>query len=505
MTLTSPRPRAWTTAAIVAGIALAGLLPRAWRLTVPGLTSDEAFSWRLTGYPVRDMLARAAQDVHPPLYYIVLEGWRAIAGDGPSVLRGMSVLAGLLVVPLAFGLVREAARLDIAEDRRTAALLAAAMIAIHATQVLQSRNARMYALGTLLAAGSAWLILRANRATVRTWAWWALWGLAAAAAVATHYYLAFTVAAQAAWALGAARTRRRLQELLLAGLVALAVFAPWAPVLWRQARQVRAAYWIPPAGLTSLAEGIARWGTGFETEPVASLVALLVIASLVAAARVGRAGRFFALQAAAPWILGLVVSVSAGRPIVLDRYMLFAQVFLLCAWAVTVTRVGARALAAGAALAIVLLLASGLALTLRGLPADPPALALAARALKRQAGADDLVAVESPRVLNKLRYYASQLGADTLRVRAALPERVPLLPYVSHVVSLDDGDTVAADALFAAGADSVWVGRESTSPPNPPPAGWTITFARVFEGGEDTRFTLARYQRMETPPPSSAR
>jgi hypothetical protein len=181
-------------------------------------------------------------------------------------------------------------------------------------------------------------------------------------------------------------------------------------------------------------------------------------------------------------------------------------VFLLCAWAVTVTRIGPRALAASAALAIVLLLGAGLAITMRRLPADPPALALAARSLKRQAGAGDLVVVESPRVLNKLRYYASQLGADTLRVRAALPERVPLPPYVSHVVSLGAGDAVDADTVFAAGTDTVWVGRESTSPPTPPPAGWTITFARVFEGGEDTRFTLARYQRTETPPaPPSAR
>jgi hypothetical protein len=208
------------------------------------------------------------------------------------------------------------------------------------------------------------------------------------------------------------------------------------------------------------------------------------------------------MQASAPWILGLVVSAMTGRPIVLDRYMLFAQVFALCAWAVTATRIGPRALRTGVWFAVVLLLAAGLVVTMRRIPSDPPALALAARALKRQAAAGDLVVVESPRVLNKLRYYARQLAADNVHIRTASPERVPLSPYVSHVVSLAEADTVAADAVFASGADRVWIGRESTSPPSPAPAGWTVTFARIFEGGEETRFALARYQREEAPPAS---
>ncbi|HYU40584.1 MAG TPA: glycosyltransferase family 39 protein, partial [Vicinamibacteria bacterium] len=441
-----------------------------------------------------------------PLYYLALQGWLALVGDGPAALRALSVLVGLLVVPLAFALVREAERLDADDRGPAAALLAASMIAIHATQVLQSRNARMYALGTVLATGSAWLVLRAHRATARRWAWWTLWGLVAAAAVGTHYYLAFTVATQAIWAIGVAPTRRRLQDLLRASLVALATFAPWAPVLWRQARQVQAAYWIPPVGLWALVDGVARWALGIDAGRAATLAAILVAASLVAAARAGRAGRFFAAQAAAPWVLGLVVSVISGRPILLERYMLFAQVSLLCAWAVTATGISPRALRTGAAVAAALLiLAAGLAVTLSRVPADPPALALAARALRRQAEAGDLVVVESPRVLNKLRYYARQQGADNVRVRAALPERIPLSPYVSHVVSLADDEAVAADAVFAAGADTVWIGRESTSPPAPAPAGWTVTFARIFEGGEDTRFALARYQRAEAPPASTAR
>lgn len=482
---------------------LAGLAGRAWLLGMAGLSSDEAFSWRLTQYPVAEMLQRAALDVHPPLYYLALDAWTRTVGDGPAALRGLSLLSGVAAIALAFALVRETERSDEAPAASPlqAPLLAAAMMAVHATQVLQSRNARMYALGTTMALASAWALLRAQRTTDRRLAWWMAWGLGAAAAVATHYYLLFTIAGQALWALGSRGPRRaRPLDLAAAAAVGLAACAPWAAVFWRQARQVRADYWIPSLSATDLLAGVARWATGSEGGAFAPLVAVLVAASLGAAAfGGGRSGRFFALQAAAPWVLGLIVSAAAGRPIVLDRYMLFAQAFLVCAWAVAIASIRSPGMRLAAASLAVSVLGIGLASSVRTIPESPPAMANAARFLKRQAGSGDLVVVESPRALNKLRYYARQEGGDGLDIRSAWPERAPLGPHVSHVVSLTPDDTIPADAVFDAGADTVWRGRESTAPADPAPPGWTITYARIFEGGDDTRFALVRYRRATAP------
>jgi mannosyltransferase len=497
-----PRARGTTTA--LAAALVAGALVRAWRVTVPGLTSDEAFSWRLTGYPMAEMLGRAARDVHPPLYYVVLDGWLGLFGDGPLALRGLSMVAGLLVIPLVFLLVQEAGRLDGGARSGSAGALAAALIALHATQVVQSRNARMYALGSALAAASAWLLLRARRATVRPTAWWIAWGLTCAAAVGTHYYLAFTVLAQAAWAIAHVReARTRTRDLVAAAAVAAAAFAPWANAFWRQAAQVRGAYWIPAPTTATVVEAVGRWAIPVPSAAPGLAPVLAVLAAallLAAAARAGRAGRFFALQAMTPWVLGIVVSALTGRPILLERYMLFAQVFLLCAWAVTVTRFDSPTWRLVAGAASIVILAATLAGTMRAWPSQPAALAVAARGLKRNVAEGDLIVVESPRVLNKLRYYARQAEAGELDVRAAFPERVPLSPYVSHVVSLTPSELIPADGVFVSGARTVWVGRESTSPPDPPPAGWDITFARVFEGSDETRFRLARYERARPVP-----
>jgi hypothetical protein len=436
------------------------------------------------------------------LYGLVLKAWLAAWGDSPEALRGLSVVFGVAVIPLAAFLVREAAVLDppaLAARIRAAAGLAGILVALHATQVVQSRNARMYAMGMALAVASAYSLLRARRAVRARWAWWAAWGVAAAAAIGTHYYLLFTVAAQAAWALVPRRGETRpIREMLAAGAVALLLFAPWLPVFWQQTRRVQAAYSLGPPTASSLAQAVARWATGLEVAEGAPLLAALALLSLVAALRTGRAGRFLGAQAAAPWVLGLGVSVVSGRPLVLERYMVFGQAFIVCAWVVAVAAIDRAALRATAAAALVVAVGWGLLSIVRAYPEQPPAMAAAARFLKRTARGE-LVVVDSPRALNKLRYYAGQMDAEDLDIRCALPERRPLTRYVSHEVSLAPGDVVPRDSVFTSSATTVWRGRESTAPPDPAPPGWTITYVRMLDGGEGTHFGLVRYQRADTP------
>ena len=47
------------------------------------------------------------EDLHPPLHYLVLHFWMILAGDGERAVRMPSALAAVLLVPLAFAVVRE--------------------------------------------------------------------------------------------------------------------------------------------------------------------------------------------------------------------------------------------------------------------------------------------------------------------------------------------------------------------------------------------------------------
>ena len=65
---------------LVLGLLVVGLAfaVRADRLGFGVLSADESFSWRLTRYPVSDLVRRTGADVHPPFYYLLLKPWVAV-------------------------------------------------------------------------------------------------------------------------------------------------------------------------------------------------------------------------------------------------------------------------------------------------------------------------------------------------------------------------------------------------------------------------------------------
>ena len=165
---------AWPTSGrAVLGLALVLVLGAALRIDRLGLeelTTDEAFSWRMTTHAPSDIVARTATDVHPPLYYLVLEAWTSVAGESPAALRGLSLLLGLAAVVLAYLLYVEVDRHGGGGGTpagRWGAVVAALLVAVHADQVGHSRHVRMYALGAALAGLTAWLVLRALRSERR--------------------------------------------------------------------------------------------------------------------------------------------------------------------------------------------------------------------------------------------------------------------------------------------------------------------------------------------------
>src|SRR5687768_7613280 len=278
-------PAPVTRLALLVALMVAAAL-RLHRIGLPVLTSDEAFSWRLIRYPLPATLERAALDVHPPLYYFVLEAWAAIFGASPAALRSLSALLGVLAVAMAYAVCVEALRWggDPSARARLGALLAAGAMALQAAPISHARNARMYALAILLGAVTCWLLMRALRAGEgrHRW-WWSAYGIAVGAFCATHYYALFTVAAQALFVFtlwrpaGEERRQAMLRCVAALGLAGL-LFSPWLPVMVRQARQVRAEYWIPEASAGALGTALVHWAAGGELvigrTPLPGLLAL---------------------------------------------------------------------------------------------------------------------------------------------------------------------------------------------------------------------------------------
>ena len=115
---------------------------------------DEGYSVWFATHPLTQMAALTAQDIHPPLYYALLHGWAALLGASPTALRLLSVIVGVLTIPLLYWVARRmlSAR---------AALLATFLLTINPLHVYYSQEVRMYGLVALLSVGilaAAWRV-----------------------------------------------------------------------------------------------------------------------------------------------------------------------------------------------------------------------------------------------------------------------------------------------------------------------------------------------------------
>jgi mannosyltransferase len=183
---------------------------------------DEGWSVALARLPLAECLRLTALDVHPPLYYLSLVPWLALARSPESWLRLPSVLAGTLAVPLA--VVAAAAWWRGAGDTgRRAGLLAGACTALAPVLVYYAGVTRMYAQTTpLLLLAALGLARLAEHGRAR----WALAAVAGASgALYTFYYTGFALAGLFAAAL-IAWPRAWRGTLAVAVATALA-YVPW--------------------------------------------------------------------------------------------------------------------------------------------------------------------------------------------------------------------------------------------------------------------------------------
>jgi len=92
-------------------------------------------------------------ETNPPLYHLLLWFWVKLTGSSVFALRFLSLILGVLTVPLVYRL----ARLAFGE---LVGLLAALLCAISPFQVYYSQEARMYALATFFTTLSMFLLAR---------------------------------------------------------------------------------------------------------------------------------------------------------------------------------------------------------------------------------------------------------------------------------------------------------------------------------------------------------
>ena len=298
-----------------------------------------------------------------PLFYLVMRGWLALAGESEFALRYVSLCGGILAVPLTYWVGRRLVG-------TRAGVMAAVLVTISAYLIWYGQDAKMYALVTaltLLALGCELEALTTGRL-----GWWAGFVLSASAALYIHVLSALMIPVY--WVgLGLAWPHRRGARwpgLLALGLLTLPYvpLAVWQWPLVLNSYQTGHPFYPPGQMLSALfnlhARGVALVGGWVG---VAGFV-FAILGGLLSPLEPDRPGRradhppFRPGQVRARlWLLAwlslpllLVYLISLRAPVFEPRYLIFiAPAFYLLTGLGLVALSRLSWVAAGSAMAVI--------------------------------------------------------------------------------------------------------------------------------------------------------
>ena len=312
--------RAWLLASAAAALAVLlayGL--RAYAVGASPWRGDEGFAVTFVSQPLSQMMtAMGSTEPNPPLYWLVLKGWMALAGRSELASRWPSVLAGVVTVALTY-------RLGRALVSPTIGLMAALLTACSPLLVWYGQDARVYSLVTMLVLAATWQTWVA--AHHRAWGYWlaagALWWLAMFA----HYFAVLPFASVGLGLALSPGTRRAWRPALVAGLATGLAYLPWAiyvaPLMLGHSKG-----WIVPSSvadvfwrtLEAFSVGTLAIGADASWQWLGGvlLAGLCVLGGVAVARRSATAFTWLAaLGLGGPLFLGLI---SLARPVYTEQY-----------------------------------------------------------------------------------------------------------------------------------------------------------------------------------------
>ncbi|MDZ4779071.1 MAG: hypothetical protein SGJ19_02320, partial [Planctomycetia bacterium] len=320
-----------------------------------------------------------------------------------------------------------------------------------------------------------------------------------------HHFAFFTLVAHGVVALGMAtclamKRQRELAKSTLLGmaaavLAAMVVYSPWLPVLMAQAQRTKAWFWVPSRGFAATLSAMYEWNVGRPPESAwltGALLIGLVAGAVVLMRRAALAGSLFGLMVTLPWLCTLAISGLAGRPLLQERYLLFADagLLMLLGGVYVVLNSNATRFAYLATLGLLFLPAT--AAYMCSLPTDTPAMEKAMNSLRNQYRDGDVVTVSLPQTVNIAKYYSHRAGFE-------VDARVYLTHVAEggqpiHTTSLQAAELLA-DGPHAPPADCVrWWRLEVQEPFANSRDGWRLESHQEFTGPPATREVAGSHQ-----------
>jgi len=319
---------------LVFALTIAGSWLRIIGINGQSLWFDEVFSRNVAVQLSIPSILRdgVAGDIHPPLYFVLLNAWVHLGGDSAVSLRLLSALYAILTLPAIYQL----ARLMFGQR---AGLIALAFAAFSPLQIAYAQEARQYMLSVLcMACGTIGLI-----ALVRhKWYGLPLYVAGAVAGLYTHYFVGLALIGLHVWLIVFDSARATWRRWLFADLVIAFFFAPQLGTFLGQTQTVLGGFWIASPKLDSPLSTLAflllfsypaGWLATLGEVIVAGVLAISAFDMLrIAPKTVWSYWLACVLALFVSLLLALAISL-ARSPIYLDRSFTLLSPFLLAALA----------------------------------------------------------------------------------------------------------------------------------------------------------------------------
>lgn len=336
-------PVAWLVA-LVPGVL--GLITGGYHVGRPPVWGDEGVTKAMAARSVSQLLATMPHDdiVHGA-YYLVVHAVETVAGSSaPTVLRAPSVVAMAVAAAFTALIARRLATIAGSLYPAATGLAAGVLFALLPAVIRYAQEARSYAIVTMLAAITTYLLLKAIEDGGR---WWIGYGAAAALTGLFNIFGLLILIAQGVTLLIAAPglpgvVRRRpagvLARWVLAGIVAVTVLIPIVAFAYAQRNAI--SWMTGHVIIRSAAVNLARTWAGPEKLfwPVFGLAAFGVAADAVT----WRRGRPSVTpgSVALPWLVlppALLLVASQVHPVYDGRYVEYClpALAILVAWGLT--------------------------------------------------------------------------------------------------------------------------------------------------------------------------
>ncbi|MDQ3098364.1 MAG: glycosyltransferase family 39 protein [bacterium] len=312
---------------------------------------DESQSIWASTRSIPGLLAYIAQDVHVPLYALILHIWMQIFGTDIMVVRSLSFVFFVLTLPFMYWFAKES-------SSKRAAYLTVALFSLSPFVMWYSNEARMYTLFTLVTSVNHLYFLRMVRSEGKTSKFGYL--VSAIAGLYTHYFFFFLLITQGIFILGRMISfiytdqefgSKSLWELIKKYLAfplkwlgiateAFLFLLPWITYVYSLGTANNASPMIPRPTSFNLFQTIVQFLFGFQTQAVqAFIIALWPLTLIMLFMLFTKRKRlpvegigYFGFVTVLPIIL--VFFVSFIRPIFLTRYLILVtpSLFFILAW-----------------------------------------------------------------------------------------------------------------------------------------------------------------------------